>query len=390
MTAKRKNNNESVGREDRKRPRCVRASTIHDEKARIQSSVRSIEADLKVIVGNDTDGNRQEFWHYSATLASQSRYVDMILFHNKDSSDNYKEIHFPDIRPQEWLRMMKLIEDPLALRALSSNEAMELVIHYDKYDIPSGIKICDETISSIYKEQNDHTVDQRVEALTLCDHIYLRKTYHWGRLWIYNVFHNFATAPGEYFCFPLTKDHFKELIPVILKDSELPTIESLGLGVEPFDAHQHIEGGRENVTFLLQTQILSFASDCYTGSRSDVASIFDMTNPLFTDIFYASIELRCAAFFARKGASNLVITFDEQNHPAMGTYKLIHDTYFHTSYNTVTLCKCRETREWQLVHEGRVLYRCKNSQFAPVPPTSGWVSFHGDNLPQLRLQILSC
>ena len=107
---------------------------------RRRSSLRSVEADLKVIVGGEVAGENgmieseeKVYWHYSPTVASQSGYVDAFLsthlpteMNDKDdTSSDYKEISFPDVSPSQWERMIRFVNDPLALQSISPKVTVE-------------------------------------------------------------------------------------------------------------------------------------------------------------------------------------------------------------------------------------------------------------------------
>ena len=142
-------------------------SAERDAQKRKRSSLRSIEADLKVIVGrkdadedNDKRGEDKEnkestyevFWEFSQSLAAQSEYVNTFLatsLHTSNDSAPHKdhnEIVFEDITPSQWKLMMRFINNPLAFTEMEVHEAVDVAPLFDKYEFANGVKLCDEVL----------------------------------------------------------------------------------------------------------------------------------------------------------------------------------------------------------------------------------------------------
>jgi hypothetical protein len=112
---------------------------VSHERKRKRGSLRSVDADIKVIVGqeivggnknnNNRDEKREVYWHFSQTLVSQSSYVDALLSTRlPNPSQDQKEIIFPDIEPSQWERMMQFLSDPYSMTV---EDAFELVSLYE-------------------------------------------------------------------------------------------------------------------------------------------------------------------------------------------------------------------------------------------------------------------
>lgn len=107
------------------------------EQKRKEASLRSVEADLKVIVGKGLAGDKQDeniqvYWHFHQALACPSRYVDTLLStsigtnNDSNSSTDHKEIVFDYIMPEQWDRMIRFITNPLAFEAMTIEDAIVL------------------------------------------------------------------------------------------------------------------------------------------------------------------------------------------------------------------------------------------------------------------------
>lgn len=226
-----KRKQEDDGNKDDHKRRCRR------------NSLRCDDANLKVLVGGqqekeeededyedggtnnmDTSPKMKVFWYYSHVLASLSRYVDTLLSaplaalsKNKDGNNNninnndddncdydsddassvgITEISFPEISPSQWKRMIVFLTDPVATRNMSKEDAMELVFLYDKYDFHTGIKLCDEVLSSMfYKNEQEfkermnnlELLDRCVQVIVLSYEKSLKKTLANGMIWLETV-----------------------------------------------------------------------------------------------------------------------------------------------------------------------------------------------------------
>lgn len=313
-------------------------SAKHDERNRQRSSLKFMDADLKVIVGEDPsegnkEGEREVYWHFRTILASQSGYVDTLLSTSlpTDSDSNptqdYREITFPDITPSQWDRMIQFLIDPFALESMSVNDAIELAVLYDKYEFKTGIKICDDilckkavikvrklavnTFNGIIKPFNSTNVhdpsdvDQCVQAIVLSERINLRKTFYWGRMWLFSIFVK-LNSDGPVAGFPLTASQITQLVPTIIKDNQLKYVtdhETSFIGHN--EIQEYLNGCGEEIGLRLKDEI-----------RIDGRTT-DITNPMFPDFFIAMHEKN----FVQESSSCVKVLYpDDVDYPAAGAY----------------------------------------------------------------------
>lgn len=109
--------------------------------------LRSSEPDLCIMVG--ADGDTKEYHYHSQVMASHSSYIDTTLATPMKESQSLR-LNFPDITPVKWNLMMKYL-DPLQARSLDMEHAMKLAPYYDKYSFTSGLRVCDDVLTGIFK-----------------------------------------------------------------------------------------------------------------------------------------------------------------------------------------------------------------------------------------------
>jgi hypothetical protein len=99
---------------------------------RLRKRLRSIESDLKIILGSGDDVSTQ--WHHAASLALTSKYIDKLLSTPMHEHET-RTITFPDISPDIWDMMNMFLDDPsLAACEMRIEDAKDLALLYDKYE----------------------------------------------------------------------------------------------------------------------------------------------------------------------------------------------------------------------------------------------------------------
>ena len=119
--------------------------------------LRSCEPDLKVVIGTGADSTATR-WHHSATLATKSKYVDaMLATPMKEQED--RTLSFPEMEPQTWDDMMRFLDNPLAARHMTVEEAIKVAKYYDKYEFADGLTLCDHVLTDFLSglEQKEKT-----------------------------------------------------------------------------------------------------------------------------------------------------------------------------------------------------------------------------------------
>jgi hypothetical protein len=134
--------------------------------------LRSIEPDLKVIVGSGDDVSTQ--WHHAASLALKSKYVDTMLSTPMREQET-RTITFPDISPSTWDKMNKFLDDPKAARKMTVSDVKNVVFIYDKYEFNQGCELCEDVIldyfKSVWELEKSHKLDlDMVIDLTVIAH----------------------------------------------------------------------------------------------------------------------------------------------------------------------------------------------------------------------------
>jgi hypothetical protein len=325
---------------------------------------------------------KKVFWHYSQVLASQSRYVDALLsaplaaaatrkINNEGKAANLTEITFPDISPSQWERMIKFLADPVATRNMSKEDAIELIIPYDKYDFTQGIRLCDEVLSSmfykdseVFKEHmNDlDLLDRCVDVVVLSHEKNLKKTMENAKYCLYDIL--FDGYDPELVI--LTVDHVRKLVPVIASYND--------------DRSNTIHYIHYNLQSTIEQRL----------GKKDI----DILSPMFPNFFVAQIQL----IAARNTALKLVNEISIINCGAYvsGDYDAGKNSGFEfdetcTYYKRIDPAALRyvwlkknEVGDWTIsedLRDGDVvqLFICKGSRCATLPPKTGWERIDGEN-----------
>jgi len=346
------------------------------------SSLRSATADLKVIVGPETE--REVFWQYSQILASQSGYVDTLLSTrlptNDDSNlhEDHREVVISDIAPSQWKRMMEFLADP---KPMTVEDAFELVVLYDQYEFKYGIKICDDLLSekAILKCQglsfnmrsyDPSKVEQCVHAIELSEKIHLRKTFFWGRTWLKCAMKQVIRS------FPLSVDQFKRLVPTFVRDSELKASSRVLSNIFFLDDSdrdyftKYLDGDGEELGINLKDMI-------HIGSLKRVTTE-ELTNPLLPELFLSKHEKERARYVAQQATKNVTVLAPIVE--LSGTYEMDSFDNYYCSQNEMVIWKNPDSMLWEFYsnlsddeeESYRPIYRCRGSQFEPLPPKNGW------------------
>lgn len=366
-------------------------SAERDAQKRKRSSLRSIEADLKVIVGrkdadedNDKRGEDKEnkestyevFWEFSQSLAAQSEYVNTFLatsLHTSNDSAPHKdhnEIVFEDITPSQWKLMMRFINNPLAFTEMEVHEAVDVAPLFDKYEFANGVKLCDEVL---FKKvdfevhidiKNLDQMEDLTQIALLAHNFNLKKTSYMGRNWLRELLYD-SIEGKSVTKFPLTKTQISLLVPVILHDNELQDMfDVLGLGefgdFDDDDVAEHFDKGGAEFSLGLENIVRMYFDD---------ADHIDLTNPMFPSLLLARIGQISATSLCQLHVKSIRVRFAEERE--------WHEYHFDFNGNYAggvrNVIRCPITKNWQLlVNDGQLLSTCKNSRFLPVPPPRGW------------------
>ena len=63
------------------------------------------DPDLKILIGDKFFGEEEVHYYHSVVMAHHSNYIDTMLASPMKESQSH-EIHFPDIEPKTWKKMM--------------------------------------------------------------------------------------------------------------------------------------------------------------------------------------------------------------------------------------------------------------------------------------------
>ena len=218
--------------------------TITNENEREEKRLRSCEPDLKVILGSGDEKTIQ--WYHKPTLASKSKYIDTILAAPmKESKDSV--LSFPDITPHVWTKMLKFLDNPIAVREMTAKDAVEVATFYDKYEFVEGKKLCsyvmmdylsDESLDIMEKSlslDNDE-IDLIVNSVVVAHKANMEEVFKKGMKYIINKLRSGGDIPYGRLMF--TESHLTKLVPALSfckeKSGGQLNWQRLGLSYPPF------------------------------------------------------------------------------------------------------------------------------------------------------------
>lgn len=136
--------------------------------SRPEKSLKSSEPDLTVIVGSK--GNEKQFMYHSIIMASHSVYVDTLLSSSMKESKE-KVIHFDDIEPDQWVKVIAYVQDPIVAQDLMDfDEAIAFTPFYDKYDFRIGLDLCSSVVGNSIEEKSvDWDARRWIEVILACE-----------------------------------------------------------------------------------------------------------------------------------------------------------------------------------------------------------------------------
>jgi len=165
------------------------------------------------------------YWYNSAVMAMHSKYVEAMLSAPMRESKSY-ELHFPDITPQTWERMMMFLENPSAARKMSTTDAFDVAELYDMFDFPMGRKLCDDVLHDFFgdliqAEQNQstppHYAQRFVHALVVSDAYNLPTAREIGMEHLAQKISSTNTLYGRTM---FQVEDMEKLVPVLTKEAE--------------------------------------------------------------------------------------------------------------------------------------------------------------------------
>ena len=177
--------------------------------------LRSMEADLRVIVGEQDD--QKEYAYHSAVLASQSKYIDtMLALPMKERKE--RVINFPDIPPAMWESMMKYLLHPAEIRKMTHKDAANIAVAYDKYEFEAGRECCDLILFEVFQDaevnKRPADLDYLIDTFLLSDAANLSKTRAKATCYFSATLHSIGEQYGSLM---FTTDQMKKLTPLIEK-----------------------------------------------------------------------------------------------------------------------------------------------------------------------------
>ena len=223
---------------------------IHQELPR--QKLRSAEPDLRVIVGQGDE--KKEYLCHSVVLASHSVYIDTMLATSMKEKRE-RVLSFPDLDPTTWESMLKFLTDPLASRAMTVEDTVELAIAYDKYEFSEGRRYCDFILAETFRRLSTPSLrsveefyddDKPNDLTTLIDTYVLANTAHLQETKgaAVHLFGLIFQRVGHSLLF--TESQLKMLTPLIKSDKLLPdwTEEKISLPTFPRDFNHEMEWKR--------------------------------------------------------------------------------------------------------------------------------------------------
>jgi hypothetical protein len=186
---------------------------------------------------------------YKLLLADHGEFMDTLK-----SVDPKERI---DATPAVFGKALRFLRDPLACRAMTPQDALEVVSFYAKHACLGGLRLCDEVLlelvkknDPLYMEVSTNELDLLVDAVAVACHLNLPKTRDVGIAWISK-----KLQAGTRLCFDNTM--FSHLQVAKLQ----PLAKLLGLFKESFPA----DTPEEEIRSPEFPRYTEFTSQCNTG-----------------------------------------------------------------------------------------------------------------------------
>ena len=126
----------------------------------------TFDPDVTVVLGDEEQETRQ---HHSVVLARHSEYIDTMLASNMIESQT-RRLTFPDIPTSVWDTMMRCLEDPVASRKMTADEAVTILPFYKKYLFPKGVDLCESVLigelAAVKDDANIDTIVDLIDSIT--------------------------------------------------------------------------------------------------------------------------------------------------------------------------------------------------------------------------------
>ena len=257
---------------------------------RKQQSLKSKEADLKVIVGkddntadDDDDMNGGDGEDGTTTRKEIKKEVCWYIA-------AVQEVAFPDITPSEWEHMMKFLNSPVASRSMT------------------GVELCDDAMQSwinaidVEKLAQPHLLDEFVAITVLSYEINLHNTFVTGMTLLRSIL-NFYNETKVI----LTVKHIRRLVPAI---------------------DHYINSDHEcskNLENDLRKKLRMTTNEDLDGTNVDDSTSIDLLNPLFPQLLVAHLRLIGAHRFISEFVDEIVIATGTHDCPISGSYCDISD-----------------------------------------------------------------
>jgi hypothetical protein len=147
-----------------------------------------------------------------------------------------REVVFPETTPQAFDLAMKYLEDPLAIRKMKAQDALQVVQFYDQYEFTVGLKLCDQILKEAMDAHrtlvlnNDGVLDELVNICIATESLNLEQTKRACQSFLDLVL-GFPDLPPI-----LSVENCKKLHPIMMKDySDILRI-SLGVTKEELES----------------------------------------------------------------------------------------------------------------------------------------------------------
>jgi hypothetical protein len=185
---------------------------------RDQKKLRSCEADLLVVVGEE----KKEYRYHSQIMAAHSNYIDTMLANPMKESQSLS-LSFPDLTPAVWELMMKFL-DPVHSRNFAMSDVMKVARAYDQYDFARGRQLCDSVVFDYFikvmpegtydRELKPDDLDCLIDAFLLADEVNLEKAKKQGVIYFKGALQSFQGFGRSMF----TEPQIGKLVPLIAKE----------------------------------------------------------------------------------------------------------------------------------------------------------------------------
>lgn len=240
---------------------------------------------------------------------------------------------------------MDFLFDPTSSRCMTVKDAMDIVVFYEKYDFHKGVELCDDVLSEVFWSDSSCNLDEMVNVAALGQDLNLSETIDSAKVWMRSWI-----GDRESLSFQFTVEHIRRLVPLMAASEEITESLKAMLGKSI-----NIENSTFPAFFVSQFQLIAARN-----TVNAIVSVIVVTDCEAAGKYEAngdrSIDGSPYYCTTEESSTRVGDTYAYKITKAEGKNWKICKRVVDPSSESI-LCTCRN-----------ILYKCKDSRYAVLPP----------------------